>query len=254
MSSEYTGGGDLVRTLELLWNLREKRRGPRPRLTGEQIADAAVALADKDGLAGVSMRRVAERLGVGTMSLYRYVPGKAVLLDLMVDRVNGQADRTPGSGGWRARLEHIAWENRRLYERHPWLLQVFPGRPPLGPGVIGKYDHELTTLEGVGLSDVEMDLVLTMVLAYVRGATLSLVETQWVVQRTGLTDHEWWATMAPTLEQVLDSERFPLATRVGQAASEEYAGAYDPERAFAFGLQRVLDGLEALVSQHPKRS
>ncbi|MGH3040249.1 MAG: TetR/AcrR family transcriptional regulator [Gaiellaceae bacterium] len=97
----------------------------------------------------LTMRRVADRLGVGAMSLYRYVPFKAELVDLMVDRVSGQTDRRPVSGGWRARLERIAWENRRLYERHPWLLQVFPGRPPLGPGVLEKYERELSPLEGV---------------------------------------------------------------------------------------------------------
>jgi AcrR family transcriptional regulator len=250
VSTEYAGRGDLVRNLKLLWGIREApRRGPRPQLTVEQIAEAAIGLADRDGLEGLSMRRVAEVLGVGTMSLYRYVPSKAELLDLMVDRVSGQTDRAPVSGGWRARLEHIAWENRRLYERHPWLLQVFPGRPPVGPGVVEKYDHELDALEGIGLGDVAMDLVLTLVLGYVRGAALSLVETQQVVDRTGLTDHEWWATMAPTLEQVFDAERFPLATRVGQAATAEYGSAYDPELAFTFGLERVLDGVEALVGR-----
>jgi AcrR family transcriptional regulator len=249
MSSDYAGRGDLVRSLELLWGLREPpTRGPRPQLTVEQITEAAIALADAEGLDGFSMRRVAERLRVSTMSLYRYVPGKAELLDVMVDRVSGRIPRTAVDGAWRARLEQVARENRSLYERHPWLLQVFPGRPPLGPGVLTKYEHELACIEDMGLGDVELDLVLTVVLGYVRGATLSLGETAQVVERTGLTDHEWWAAMAPALERVFDPERFPLATRIGTAASEHYAGAHDPELAFEFGLQRVLDGVEALVA------
>jgi AcrR family transcriptional regulator len=248
--TEYAGRGDLVRSLKLLWGVRDRgRRGPRPQLTVEQIARAAIELADADGLERLSMRRVAQRVGVGTMSLYRYVPSKAELLDLMVDRVSGQTDREMPAGGWRARLEHVARENRRLYEQHPWLLQVFPGRPPIGPGVIGKYEHELGCLEDAGLGDVEMDLVLTLVLGYVRGAALSLVESARVVERTGLTDHEWWATMAPTLERVFDPERFPLAARIGEAASDHYGGAYDPELAFEFGLERVLVGIEALVDE-----
>lgn len=127
-----------MRSIELLWGTRGPRtRGPKPGLTVEGIVAAAIELADADGLESLSMRRVAERLGVGTMSLYRYVPGKAELLDVMVDRVNTETER-PGdvAGGWRGRLEQIARENRRLFERHPWLLQVFPGRPPLGPGII----------------------------------------------------------------------------------------------------------------------
>jgi AcrR family transcriptional regulator len=250
MASEYPGRGDLVRSLELLWGLRDRpRRGPRPRLTVDEVARAAIELADRGGIENLSMRRVAERLGVATMSLYRYVPGKDELLDLMVDRASAETSREHAAGGWRARLEHVARENRRLCERHPWLLQVFPGRPPLGPGVLGKYEHELGALEGAGLGDVELDLVLTVVLGYVRGATLSLVETTRVVERTGLSDHEWWDAMAPTLARVFDAERFPLATRIGTAASERYGGAYDPELAFEFGLERVLDGVEALVER-----
>jgi AcrR family transcriptional regulator len=250
MTTEYAGRGDLVRSLKLLWGIGEHgRRGPRPQLTVGQIALTAIEIADAQGLEGLSMRRVAERLRVGTMSLYRYVPSKAELLDLMVDRVSGQTSREAVAGGWRARLEHVARENRRLYERHPWLLYVFPGRPPIGPGVIGKYEHELGSLQDVRLSDVEMDLVLTLVLGYVRGAALGLVESARVVERTGLTDQEWWATMDPTLEQVFEPRRFPLAARVGEAASEHYGAAYDPELSFEFGLERVLDGVEALVER-----
>lgn len=215
---------------------------------------AAIELADAEGLESVSMRRVAERLGVGTMSLYRHVPGKAELLDVMVDRVNGETER-PGdvAGGWRGRLEQIARANRRLFERHPWLLEVFPGRPPLGPGIIAKYDYELRAVEGIGLTDVEMDSVLTLVLGYVHGAAVSLAETAQAPERTGQTDDEWWTALAPSLEKVFDPERYPVAARVGTAATEHYQGAYDPEHAFEFGLARVLDGVETFVDKRPRR-
>jgi AcrR family transcriptional regulator len=250
MPTEYPGRGDLAKTIRLLWRAPEPARpGPRPRLTLDQIVDAAIELADEAGLDRLSMRLVAERLDVGTMSLYRYVPSKAELLDLMVDRVSSQVRPTSRARHWRARLEHVAQANRRLYEQHPWLLLVFPGRPPMGPGVIAKYDAELRSLEGIGLSDVEMDLVLTLVLGYVRGATLSLVESAHVVERTGLDDNQWWETIAPTLEAIFDPQRYPLASRVGVAATEEYGGAFDPELAFEFGLQRVLDGVAAIVDR-----
>lgn len=167
------------------------------------------------------MRKLAERLGVGTMSLYRYVPGKAELLDLMVDRVCGDVDRAPYVGGWRARLEGVAHANLQMYRRHPWLIGVFPGRPPMGPGVLSKYEHELGSIEGIGLTDVEMDLALSVVLGYVRGAALTVIEAAGITQQTGRDDHEWWAAMAPTLEQVFNADRYPLATRVGTAATSD---------------------------------
>ncbi|WP_046470088.1 TetR/AcrR family transcriptional regulator [Allosalinactinospora lopnorensis] len=251
MPIEYSGGGDPARSIELLWGLRERAtRGPKPGLTVDRIVTAAVGLADAEGITGLSMRRVAERLGVGAMSLYRYVPGKAELLDLMVDRVSGETDRPSDvPGGWRARLEQVARENRRLYERHPWLLRVFSFRPPLGPGIVAKYDYELRSVEGVGLTDVEMDQVLTLVLGYAREAAAGLVEWRLFQERSGQTDDEWWTAVAPSLEKVFDAERYSVAARVGAASSEYYQGTYDPEQAFEFGLRRVLDGVAALVER-----
>jgi AcrR family transcriptional regulator len=255
MPTEYTGRGNPARSIQLLWGTRDRSApGPKPGLTIDQVVAAAVEVADAEGLAGLSMRRVADHLGVGTMSLYRYVPGKAELLDAMVDRVSGETDRPDDlPGGWRPRLEQVARENRRLYERHPWLLQVFAARPPLGPGIIAKYDHELRAVEGIGLSDVEMDSVLGLVLGYARAAAASLIEWAQVPERTGQTDDEWWTALAPWLEQVFDAERYPLAARVGTAATEHDQGADDPAHAFEFGLQRVLDGIQAFIERNPRR-
>lgn len=233
-------------SIELLWGLGSRpTRGPKPAFTVDQIVSAAIALADVDGLDAVSMRRIADCLGAGTMSLYRYVPGKPELLDLMVDRVCGETEAPVGSD-WRERLEHVARSNRALYERHPWLLRVFLGRPPLGPGVIGKYDRELSAIEGIGLTDVEMDAVLTIVLGHVAGAVRSALETARV--RAEQSDDAWWESVSPTLARVLDADQYPLAVRVGTAASDAYQGAFDPEHAFEFGLARLLDGIEAFVT------
>ncbi|GLW09659.1 TetR family transcriptional regulator [Microtetraspora sp. NBRC 13810] len=250
MTTEYTGSGDPRRSVELLWGLRDgPRRGPKPRFSVPQIARAAIELADAEGLAALSMRRVADRLGVTAMSLYSYVPGKAELLDVMVDTVYAETDRTrdPASG-WRDGLEAVARDNWALYLRHPWLLQVAAvGRPVLGPHMIAKYDHELSAVDGIGLADVEMDLVLGLVTNYVHGAVRAAVEAAQVEQRTGLTDEQWWEAWAPVLGKVLDEGRHPVAARVGSAAGREYGAAYAPERSFEFGLQRLLDGIEVFV-------
>jgi AcrR family transcriptional regulator len=247
--TDYPGGGNLARTMELLWGLAPRgSRGPKPKLTVEEITGAAIALADAEGLEALSMRRLAEALEVGTMSLYRYVPGRPELLDLMVDRVSGETRPAPDMEvGWRRRLEHVARENVALYLRHSWLLQVFPGRPPMGPGVLRKYDHELRSLEGCGLGDVELNLVLDLVLGFVRGAAMTWVEASSLEERTGLSDQAWWAALAPTLEQVFDPEEYPLAARIGAAATAHYGGSYDPELAFEFGLERMLDGVAVLI-------
>lgn len=254
MRIEYLGQGEPVRTMELLWGTRERgSRGPRPSLTVDRIVAVAIEVADAEGLDRLSMRRVAGHLGVGTMSLYRYFPGKAELLDVMVDRVCGAIERSDDlAGGWRVRLEQVARENRRLYERHPWLIRVFPGRPPLGPGIMAKYDHELRAVEGIGLTDVEMDSVLTLVLEYVRGSAGSAAESDQAQQRTGKTDDQWWAAFGPWLDKVLDPARYPLARRVGPAATEQYQGTYDPQHAFEFGLRRLLDGIEMLVNERSR--
>jgi AcrR family transcriptional regulator len=248
--TEYAGRGDPARTIELLWGARPRgTRGPKPALGVDAIVAAAIEIADADGLEGLSMRRVAERLGAGTMSLYRHVPGKPELLDLMVDRVAGEIARPDaGDAGWRERLERIARENLRLGLEHPWMLRVFPGRPPLGPNIMAKYDFELCALEGIGLSDIEMDAVLTLLLEYVRGAAASAVEAAGARASTGRTDDQWWMAFEPYLDQVFDPERFPVATRVGNASVEALQGPYDPARAFEFGLARLLDGVESFVA------
>ncbi|GAA2376224.1 TetR/AcrR family transcriptional regulator [Dactylosporangium salmoneum] len=252
MSTEYSGAGDPRRSIELLWgrvSTPSARRGPRPKFTVPGIVAVAVALADTEGLAAVSMRRVAEQLGVTAMSLYTYVPSKAELIDVMVDAVAGEAVQNSYTGpGWRERLAEVARDNWELYRRHPWLLQVASSRPVLGPNTIAKYDFELRAFENTGIGDLERDQLLSLVLDYVTGAARAAVLADQAEQRTGRSDAEWWAAYAPLLSEVLDPARFPTAARIGQAAGEEY-GAGDPQRAFAFGLQRVLDGIALFVDR-----
>lgn len=250
MTIEYTGKGDPARSLALLWRTSEKpsRKG-KPDLNVTRIVSAAIEVADTEGLAALSMRRVAERLGVGTMSLYTYVPGKPELLDVMLDTVYGETERAEDTGeGWRAGLAVIARDNWALYLRHPWLLQVATSRPVLGPNAIAKYEYELKAIDGIGLTDVEMDSVLTLITGFVHGTARGAVESRQAENATGVSDEQWWAAHAPFLGLIADPERFPVASRVGQTAGQEHGAAYAPEHAFEFGLQRVLDGIEMLVA------
>jgi AcrR family transcriptional regulator len=251
VSTERTSGGDPVRTLELLW--REPghgtaARGPKQGLTVDRVVATAITLADADGLDAVTMRRIAQELGVAPMSLYTYVPGKAELLDLMLDTVFGQLPLTDyADKRWKARVEAVAAENRAMFLAHPWVAAVSTIRPPLGPGLIAKYEHELGAFDGLGLDDLEMDAALTYLLSFVQSAVAAAFEAQRSQQDTAQTDAEWWARFGPLLEKVFDATKYPLGARVGAAAGEAYGGAGDPGHAFEFGLARILDGIETLT-------
>jgi AcrR family transcriptional regulator len=242
--------------MALLWGGQRptRGRGPKPGLSVHAIAEAAIELADSEGLDALSMRRVAERLGVGTMSLYTYVPAKAELIDVMLDTVYLETTRETPDGNWREQLEHIARENWAMTRRHPWMLQVATNsRPPLGPGLIAKYERELRAVADLGLSDVEMDSVVTLINGFVQGAARGAIDASDVKRSSGMDDETWWAAAAPWLDKVFDPKRYPLAARVGTAAGEHHRAAYDPDHAFEFGLQRVLDGINALVRKRAHR-
>lgn len=241
--------GTSARTLGLLWG--SHTRAGRSGLTIRAIVDAAVRIADAEGLAAAAMRRLAEQLGVGTMSIYTHVPGKAELTELMVDSALGElyadVDEPRRQGDWRAGASLVAERNYQLHQRHPWLLQATAGQVPLGPHAILKYEAELRPLEGIGLDDVEMDSVLTLVLTHVEGVARLRAEAAGAQQRSGQSEQEWWLDTAPVLDRLLDEREFPLASRVGRAAGEHHQAATDPAHAFSFGLARILDGVAQLV-------
>jgi len=258
--TEYSGGGDPTLSMQLLWGTREPpTRGPKPGLDLARIVTAATELADSQPLTLLSMRKVAEALGVGTMSLYRYIPGKAELLDLMLDTAYGEMlriDDAPAETdelqnttrpNWRPALARVAHRYRAMYLRHPWILQFAVSRPPLGPNVMEAYDRDLRAIDGSGLTDIQMDAVISLVIGFVQSTARAAVDVALAEQRTGLTDRQWWEAHAPLVEKVFDPLRYPLAARIGAAAGEANQAAYDPQQAFDFGLARILDGVAALI-------
>jgi AcrR family transcriptional regulator len=244
---ERTSGGDPARTIELLWRgagARVSRRGPRPRLDVGAIAAAAVGLADDEGLAAVTMRALAGRLGLASpMALYTYVPGKAELIDVMVDACFAEFALDPDAVAPHVqdRIRAVADANRALYARHPWLAEVSTDRPPLGPGQLRKYELELHALDGLGLPDVEMDLALGLVGAFVRAHAMSASAAA-----PGGEEAAWWAAAGPALARHADAAEFPLASRVGTAAAAAQGRAHDPDVMWEFGVGRIAAGVEAL--------
>jgi AcrR family transcriptional regulator len=233
MTVQIPGSGDPDRRTSLLWRTPshpDHRPGPRSSLDVDRIVTAAIGLADRDGLGAVSMRRVAAELGVGAMTLYGHVPGKGELVDLMLDSVLTElyADGAP-AGNWRARLHAVADENRKLFLRHPWAVHLAPGRPPLGPHAMRKYELELRAVDGLGLSDLEMDLLVGLV----NGFALSAVNGP---PQGAAGDRAF-----------IDADRFPTAARVGRAGADRLSVDDARKRSFDFGLERLLDGIGVLI-------
>lgn len=243
MTIEFTGSGDAARSIALLWRSPETsavRRGPRSSLDVDRIVATAVRLADAEGLAAVSMRRVAGELGVPAMTLYSHVPGKGELVDLMLDTALGELypdGEAPTVGNWRSRVEAVARENRQFLLRHPWSLSV--GRPLPGPNRMRKYEIELRAVDGMGLSEMQMHLLVGLLDGFVRG-TVDDPESDGPRQ-VGR------AVVASHASQVFDPERFPTAARVAPVAGEALPDAVVSERSFEFGLERLLDGIGILM-------
>lgn len=250
VASQRSSAGDPARTLSLLWRdpTSVPARGPERGLDVDAVVTAATNLADSEGLEAVTMRQLAVQLRVAPMTLYTYVPGKAELVDLMLDAAYQRLPLSDTAGRpWRQRLGAVAQENRSMFLDHPWMAMVSTVRPPLGPGLMAKYDHELHAMEGLGLSDVEMDDALTHLLSFVQASARAAVGARAAQVDSAMSDESWWAANAPLLARVLNEEAYPLAVRIGSAAGNAHGTAYDPEHAYQFGLGRVLDGLAALI-------
>lgn len=254
MATANSDSGDPARVIATLWGTRQlPRRGPKQTLTTAGVTDAAITIADVDqDLASLSMRRVAESLGVGTMSLYTYLASRDELVEAMLDTVYGEVVQrleAHDDTSWENGLRRVAKANWDLYLSHPWVLQIFTGRPPLGPHAIAKYERELSVIDGIGLTDLEMDAVITLVQTHVEGVARRRIEADRTVRRTGISDEQWWRTVQPALTEVVDPARFPIATRVGEAAGRAHRAANNPEHAYAFGLDRLLRGIDLLISE-----
>lgn len=244
---ERTGAADPLRVLPLLW--RTGAKAGRSGLTLDAVVAAGIDLADDVGIDQLSMRKIADRLGVGAMTLYVHVPGKAELIELMVDQVFAEVEYAatePDPAGWRGALETIAEKNLELLSRHRWLTDVDTSRPPLGPGTIAKYDAELRPLDGTGLDDVEIDQALTLLLDHVHSSARHLFLAE--EPPTSTADGEWWEQAGPVLAGLIGTEAYPYAARIGEAAGQQYGAAADPRRAYTFGVRTILAGIEALIA------
>ncbi|WP_129666627.1 TetR/AcrR family transcriptional regulator [Phytoactinopolyspora endophytica] len=246
MTTEYSGSGDVHRSIELLWNLRERpTRGPKPGLTLDRIVTAAIEIADAEGLEALSMRKVATKLDVGTMSLYRYVPGKSELLDLMLDRVSGPPPEIPDAPelGWRDLLESSAREHWQLCLDHPWYPFVDQSRPLLGPNGLADLEYVLRHLRATTqLSDPEMIMVISMVFNFVESTARSYLGEKRAEELTGVSTEEFWEAQEPLLTKAMESGDYPT---MASLSADTFSWTHD--QFLDFGLVRLLDGLQLYI-------
>lgn len=252
----YAGQGDAQRTMRLLWGARDDDRkpGPKPGLTSEDVVEAAILVADEEGMAALSMRAVGARLGRTAMSLYTYVPGKGELIDLMYDRVMGRLPTAYEVGeGWRAAVEAWAVDTYRCYLGHPWVLQVSQARPVLGPGGLAAMNTLVGILRATGLAAQELRAVVSLVSDFVRGAAQTVADARQAAQATGESDEDWWTARWTALAELAPdfAERFPNMVWIEQSASPPAASrSYletQVDATFATALAVLLDGVEARI-------
>lgn len=247
------GDNSLLRALELLWDEGPRpARGPKRALSLAQVVNTAIELADAEGLEALSMRRVAERLGFTTMSLYRYLPGKEELVEVMRDVALGAppASLSARRPSWREGLTR--WSNAILevHHRHTWLLAMELRGPPFGPNHLLWFEAALRTLEPLGLDERTMISLVTALDSYVRGAASVQVGLSREARRLGREPAQLQRDYRRILDHALQDERYPIMHRLAAA------GVFDvrttPHDEFTFGLERMLDSIEALTRSTPR--
>jgi AcrR family transcriptional regulator len=238
-----TEGQGLSPGIAAAWGVKPPpAKGPKPGLTLERIVATAVAVADAEGLDAVSMNRVAKELHTGAMSLYRYVASKDELLALMVDAALGEVPPAPAAGGWRPRLERWARTTMQAMWRHPWTVNAPIAGPPLAPHAVAWFEDALAALDGTGLEPGEKPSVVLMLSGYVTNHVTVMSQVAESFLEEGDAAMRGYAD---TLRALTDAERFPALHAV--LAAGVFDRADPPDEEFAFGLERILDGIEALI-------
>lgn len=220
-------------------------------LTRDRIVDAAIALADAEGMAAVTMRRLATELGVAVMSLYRHVANKDELVLLMADRVFAEVSLPdPPPEGWRAQIEAVARLEWDLGKRHPWIVSVMSlTRPLMIPAGMAHTDWMMRVARENGF-DLQTSLHIAVTLAgLLLGIGASLQMEADAQRETGLTNHEWMAKQGEQFELPDFSTRFPQLTAAAGLPRLEMS----LDTLYEFGLSLMLDGLERrLPARRPR--
>jgi AcrR family transcriptional regulator len=238
---------DLPADVALLWGLRDTgRRGPKPSLSTDDIARAAVEIADSEGLAAVSMARVAAQLGNSTMALYRHVKSKDELLTLMTDAALERPVPLPEGVDWRTGLTFWADAVLAGIKRHRWYSKLPISGPPAGPNNLAWFDTALGALKDTGLSEEGKVGVVMGLMTYVHGEIRLSLDLA-----AGYADNpEAFGQYGATLARVVDPRQLPALAAVVAAGVFEVGASFDESDGdFDFGLQLYLDGVAGFIDR-----
>jgi len=242
-------GEGLPASMQAAWGLQSRpAKGPKPALSLDRIVTAAVRIADTDGLAAVSMSKVAAEVGATAMALYRYVGNKDELLTLMVDAALGIPPEVPEPGqDWRDGLTGWAWAVSASYSRHPWALRVPISGIPALPNQFTWMDRGLRCPKDSGL-DAQAQLSAILLLSnLVRVYRTIEIDIGTAFEATGSTPDEVMAGYSRAFAVLATPERFPFLSKAIATGVLDKADPMDDE--FSFGLDRVLDGIAVLISR-----
>jgi len=240
---------DLPRGVALAWGVAANpQRGPKRELSIERIVDAAVEIADAGGLGAVSMASVSASLGFTTMSLYRYVSAKDDLVLLMSEAGFGTPpEAVREAGDWREGLRVWSHAQIEVYELHPWLLDIPITGTPMTPNSLAWLDAALEVLKDQPLDAEEKLSVVLAVMAQTRWRGSIERGYRDAATAAGIPEDSIDAGAASLLRELITAEEFPHLHPLIEG------GAFDPgpDDPFAFGLDRVLDGIDTYIRAQP---
>ncbi|WP_415646319.1 TetR/AcrR family transcriptional regulator [Stackebrandtia soli] len=239
--------------LDRLWRLSAESRLGRPaKLDVDRVVRAAIELADRDGLSGATLPKIAEALGVTKMSLYRHTGSKDELLDLMADLAVGPAPLSSAvAGEWRTGLTDWSLAQAEVFRRHTWLARLPISGPPKGPNQISWLDAALRVLRDTGLGWLAKLAVVGLLGGYVRSASQQANDMAEGRRGTGLDQDQAEREYGRALAKLVDVERFPEAAKLfGAEIFETPVAEPEPsDRDFRFGLDLILDGVATAIDR-----
>ena len=218
--------------------MNEEKPVPRPHLTKDRVLLAAVALADRNGLGSLTMRRLGRELGVEAMSLYKHVANKDEILDGIVDLVVGEIEIPEPGSDWKAAMRERALSARRVLLRHPWAIGLFESRGAFGPAVLRYLDAIIASLRAGGFSMEAAAHAFSLLDNYVYGHVIQEISFE--------TSKERGEATKPILEH-LQGDEYPHLTEL--AALQEATSPFDYDTEFEFGLNLILDALDAIRTE-----
>jgi AcrR family transcriptional regulator len=224
---------------------------PRDTLTLDQIVKAAVDLLDAEGLEGLNMRALGKQLGSAATAVYWHVGSKENLVTLAGDRVwNEITLPEPTATDWRTAATRMATDVHAMLTRHRWLVQAFGSYLMYGPGKARHDDHILAIYEAAGFTGARADQAAATVFTFVLGNALGSAAETSLARKLSRDGGDAEALMRDTMAKAAETAAgFPRLRARLETAAADYAAA--PDNTFEFGLQAILDGLEARLARLP---